>query len=141
MRCVTDDLTWSIFAVREPVTPAPNSGNYAAQRGERIGAVLKGFPVDRYAVAAQRSYYLANDVAKGMLNAWRSPVRSGHNSACYRIPPVAAMCQWHAFSDGIDSLRGRDSLKSLTATYGKFSRPLQLGSAGLKLKKRLGDVA
>jgi len=143
MRRVKDELTLDIFAVPEPVTPTPGSGNYAAQVSELVGIVLKDCPVDRYEVAAQMSRYSGDDVSKHMLDAWSSPARSDHNIPFYRIPLLEEVCQSHVFTDWIVHLRGGRvayGREALAAEYGKLSRIQERVNADLrKLKKLMGE--
>ena len=143
MRRVRDTQTLDIFEVPTPLSPAPGSGNYAAQVSELVGLVLKECPIDRYEVASQMSRLSGDDVSKNMLDAWSSPARADHNIPFYRIPLLEEVCTSHVFTDWLVHLRGGRvayGREALAAEYGRRQQMMdKLKSDMRELKRLMGE--
>lgn len=139
-----DDHTLDLF-IPTPVVSMPGAGNYAGQVSELVAEVLKATPLDRYEIASQMSRLSGDDISKHMLDAWGSPGRPDHNMPFYRAPLLEEVCQSHALTDWLVTLRGgrvaygRDALN---AELGRLERVRDEAARKARdLKRMLGGEA
>lgn len=139
-----DDQTLDLF-IPVPVASAPGAGNYAGQVSELVAELLKATPLDRYEIASQMSRLSGDDISKHMLDAWSSPGRPDHNLPFYRAPLLEEVCQSHALTNWLVTLRGgrvaygRDALN---AELGRLERVRdEAARKARELKRLLGGEA
>lgn len=139
-----DTLTLDLFAVPQPVAPAPGSHDFRREVSAMVGEALKEADVDRYEIAARMSRLSGTEVSKYMLDAWSSEARDAYNLPFYQAPVLEAACNTHLFSNWLAGKRGGRLLlgkETLNAELGKLERLRDEAAKRIKdLKRLMGDM-
>lgn len=79
------------FDPPEPATHAAALAGMDARIAHVVGEALRGDPRAREIIAAEMSILLQDEVTKGMLDAYASPARDGHNISFSRMLALIAV--------------------------------------------------
>lgn len=115
--------------------PAPAKGvaelaGLERQINETVATILNSDPRDRWAIAAEVSKLLDQDVSKSMLDAYSSPARTDHNVPACRLLALAVVC------DRQDLLRPILRKIGIGALIGDEIKTARIG----QLQKRISDA-